>query len=198
MGIPAWLQQLLAPYLKVLAPIAQQIGPEFHQIMRVIVAALDSLARRLTPLLHRLVDAVPPQLLVRCCCCSGFVRACQCHARMRNRLQWSSARFACICLCARQQQCSASGDGCMLWHGTGLRASACMESLHACGSSLALCCTRFLQASAAAVDSLLGCYRPWQIVLLAAGATLLLVTAAQVSIVTVQHIITVTKNSSSC
>jgi hypothetical protein len=37
-----------------------------------------------------------------------------------------------------------------------------------------------LQASAAAVDALLSHYRPWQIVLLAAGATLLLVTAAQV------------------
>jgi hypothetical protein len=67
MGLPAWLQQLFGPYLKVLAPIAQQIGPEFHQIMRVIVAALDGLAKPIAPLLHLLVDAVSPQLLVSCC-----------------------------------------------------------------------------------------------------------------------------------
>jgi hypothetical protein len=43
-------------------------------------------------------------------------------------------------------------------------------------------CNHFvLQASAAAVDALLSHYRPWQVVLLAAGATLLLASAAQVS-----------------
>lgn len=69
MGLPAGLQQLLAPYLKFLTPIAQQIGPEFHKIMRALVAALDNLARPLGPLLHRLVDPLLPQLQVRCCCC---------------------------------------------------------------------------------------------------------------------------------
>lgn len=68
MGLPVWLQQLLAPYLKVLTPIAQQIGPEFHKIMRALVVALDNVARPFGPLLHRMVDPLLPQLLVRCSC----------------------------------------------------------------------------------------------------------------------------------
>ncbi|WIA20475.1 hypothetical protein OEZ85_004880 [Tetradesmus obliquus] len=106
MGLPAGLQQLLAPYLKFLTPIAQQIGPEFHKIMRALVAALDNLARPLGPLLHRLVDPLLPQL----------------------------------------------------------------------------------QASAAAVDAALGRFRPWQVLLLAAGATLLLVTAAQAAAAKLERI----------
>lgn len=38
----------------------------------------------------------------------------------------------------------------------------------------------YLQEAAAAVDAVLGNYRPWQIVLLAAGATVLIVTSLQV------------------
>jgi hypothetical protein len=68
MGLPAWLQQLLGPYLKVLAPIARQIGPEFHQIMRAILVALDRVAKPIAPVLHMMVDAVSPQLLVSCYC----------------------------------------------------------------------------------------------------------------------------------
>jgi hypothetical protein len=68
MGLPAWLQQLLGPYLKVLSPIAQQIGPEFHQILRAIVVTLDGVAKPIASVLHMMVDAVSPQLLVSCYC----------------------------------------------------------------------------------------------------------------------------------
>jgi hypothetical protein len=61
------LQQLLGPYVKVLAPVAQQIGPEFHQMMRAIVVALDGVAKPIAAVLHLVVDAVSPQLLVSCC-----------------------------------------------------------------------------------------------------------------------------------
>lgn len=65
MGVPAWLQQLLEPYLKLLAPAAQQIGPEFHQITGAVVVALSGLARPFGPLLHQLADTVSPHMLVR-------------------------------------------------------------------------------------------------------------------------------------